>query len=136
MNRMYHAAVPGQGAVLRQRASMIALVLTTLMLTACATPPDPEPIVIDAPVDAFNAVDQPYTRHDGRSRGGLSTDVERLQNARRLYELSLEQRGQAVEHRQQRCLEQSGSRRVPVQGAAGGFVFCEPGVETAPATGE
>lgn len=134
MNRMYHATVPRQGAVWRQRAGAIVLLLVTLLLAACATPPDQEPIVIDEPVDAFNAVGQPYTPHDGLNRGSLSTDVERLQNARRLYELSQEQRGQAVEYRQQRCLEQSGSRRVPVQGAAGGFVFCEPGVETVPTT--
>src|SRR5699024_3262539 len=123
-----------QGAVLRQRARTIVLMLLTLMLAACATPPDPEPIVIDEPVDAFDAVGQPYTPHDGHSRGGLSTDDERLQNARRMYELSQEQRGQAVEHRQHRCLEQSGSRRVPVQGAGGGFVSGEPAVESAPAT--
>lgn len=134
MNRTYQATAPCQSAVLRQRARMIGLTLAALMLTACTTPPDREPIIINEPVDAFNAVGQPYTPHDGRYSGNLSTDVERLQNARRLYELAQEQRGQSVEYRQQRCLEQSGSRRVPVQGAAGGFVFCEPGVETVPST--
>src|SRR5690625_2378164 len=103
MNRMYHATALRQRAVLRQRTRTILPLLAALMLAACATPPDREPIVIDEPVDAFNAVGQPSTPRNDSYRGGLSTDVERLKNARRLYQLSREQRQQSVEHRQQRC---------------------------------
>lgn len=95
-----------------------------LTLAACTTPPPAQPLDIEQPVDAFNAVGPPHLSNTGPAPGGLSSDVRRLQNARRLYELSQQQQLQAVEHRQHVCREQANSRRVPVQ-APGKFYYCE-----------
>lgn len=103
--------------------------LLALMLVGCTTPPKSQPVVIDEPVDAFNAVGNPRTPHNGHSGGSLSGDVQRLQDARALYERSQDRQQNAVERSQQHCLEQSDSRRVPIQGASSDAVFCEPAVK-------
>lgn len=119
-------------ATMRLKAAL-ALAGAMLLLAACTVTPDPDPVVIEKPVDAFNAVGRPYTPHDGLRHGSLSTDVQRLQDARRLYELSRERRARTLERRQRQCRRQSDSRRVPIEGAPGEFVYCQPAVNTVPA---
>lgn len=114
----------------RMRFSVIVLpALLAVAVAGCTAPPNPQPVAIDEPVDALNAVEPPHTSADSRFGGSLSTDVERLQDARRLYELTREQRRDDVERSQQRCLQHDDSRRVPITGAGAGAVFCEPAVE-------
>lgn len=114
-------------------AACLFAALLLLMLAACTSTPQPQPVVINEPVDAFNAVGQPYTPADGRYGTSLSGEVQRLQNARRLYQLSQEQQLQAIEHSQHVCRQQGNSRRVPIQ-APGEFYFCEPQPNTATGT--
>lgn len=104
-----------------------------LSMAACTVTPEPKPIEIEEPVDAFNAVGRPHTPNNGRYRGGLSSDVQRLQDARRLYQLSQERQREAVERRQRLCRQHSDSRLVPVRGTPGKFVYCEPALNTRPA---
>lgn len=104
--------------------------LALLALAACTTPPPTQPLRIEQPVDAFNAVGPSRTPGMTNAPGGLSADVQRLKNARRLYELSQQQQLQAVEHRQDVCREQPNSRRVPVKGP-GRFYYCETQPRTA-----
>lgn len=110
------------------------VLMGALVLTGCTPPPNAEPVVIEQPVDAFNAVGQPYTPSDGHYGSSLSTDVERLQDAHLLYENARvrpqhDGREETIDRSQQRCLQQSDSRRVPIKGGGAGAVYCEPAVE-------
>jgi|SRR5699024_4694063 len=112
-----------------KKISCSTVLAALLLLAGCTTVPEPGPVVINEPVDALNAVAQPYRpylRHQGRSTGDLSTDVERLKSAHRLYELSQERKLREVEHRQQLCREQEDSRMVKVEGSLEPLVYCEP----------
>lgn len=108
----------------------VAALLGALALAGCVTPQNPKPVTIDEPVDAFNAVGRPYTPNDKHYGSSLSTDVERLQDAHRLYENARtrqhEQRADTVDRSQQDCLQQGDSRRVPIKGGGAGAVYCEP----------
>lgn len=110
-----------------------SLLLVVLVLAGCTTPPDSKPVLIDEPVDAFNAVGRPYTPSDGSHQGSLSTDVEWLQDAHRLYENARVRQNNrsavTADRSQERCLQQSDSRRVPIEGGAIGAVYCEPAPE-------
>lgn len=113
------------------RYSVAAVMLGMLsVFTGCTISPDPDPVVIEEPIDAFNAVGRPYVPRDNSYGSTLSSEIQRLQNARRLYELSRERQLNAVQHRQRQCRQQSDSRRVPVQGTPGDFVYCQPVLNT------
>lgn len=109
------------------------VLLGALVLTGCTPPPNAKPVTIDKPVDAFNAVGQPYTPNDGRHGSSLSSDVERLQDAHRLYQNArvwqTDRDEETIDRSQQHCLQQSDSRRVPIKGGGAGAVYCEPAVE-------
>lgn len=113
-------------------ATLAVIAGALLVLAGCTAPPKSKPVVIQDPDDAFNATEQPYVPHDGRHYGTLSTDIQHLQNARRLYERSQERQGNATQRRQKHCRQQGGSRRVVVQGTPGKVVYCEPALNTRP----
>src|SRR5699024_5672457 len=69
-------------------ATITALSGAVLAIAGCATPQHKEPVTIERPADAFNAVGSPYKSSGNNNAGSLSQDVERLQDARRLYEQS------------------------------------------------
>src|SRR5699024_11034245 len=115
--------------VIRFFLSTTAL-LGVLVLVGCVTPQDSKPVVINKPVDALNAVERPHTPSGSRHGGSLSSDVERLQDAHRLYQNERarrhEKREESVDRSQQHCLQQGDSRRVPIEGGGAGAVYCEP----------
>lgn len=102
------------------------------VLTGCTISPDPDYTVIEQPVDAYSAVGQTYAPNDRRYHGTLSTEIQRLQRARRLYELSQQRQLNAVQRRQRRCRQQNDSRLVPIEGTPGEFVYCEPSFKSRP----
>ncbi len=100
-----------------------------LLLTACAGAPEPEPRPpLDAPIDAFEAVGEPRMPRGDRTREGLSSDVERLQNARRAYEQEQERKAAEVRRRQRDCRAQPDSTQVEIEDGAGG-AYCQPAGE-------
>lgn len=112
---------------------MLPLAALLLALCACTGAPEPEPPApVNKPIDAFEAVGEPYTPNDGRREGSLSTDVERLQNARRLYELEQERQANEVQRNQRLCREQPDSRKVRIEDGTGKAVYCEPALDSEP----
>lgn len=113
-------------------SAVAALAAALLAIAGCATPQPSQPVNIDSPADAFNAVGSPYSSHAGTQSGSLSSDVNRLQGAKRLYEQSrnTRHRSQRTNHySQQQCLQQSDSHKVPIKGAGAGAVFCQPAAQ-------
>lgn len=113
-------------------ATVTALSGVLLAVAGCATPEHTEPVVIERPADALNAAGRPYKSENNNSTGSLSGDVNRLQNARRLYEQSRNTRRRS--HRtnrysQQKCLQQSDSHKVQIKGLGPDAVFCQPAAE-------
>lgn len=113
-------------------AIVAALTGAVLAIAGCATPQHSEPVVIERPADAFNAVGNPYKSNSNNASGSLSNDVNRLQDARRLYEQSRNTRRRS--HRtnhysQQHCLQQSDSHKVQIEGLGADAVFCQPAAE-------
>lgn len=117
-------------SIIRLVAPLLAA--SALLLTACAGAPEPEPRPpLDEPIDAFEAVGEPRMPPGNRPREGLSSDVERLQNARRLYEQEQERRAAEVQRRQRDCRAQPGSTQVEIEDGAGGknATYCQPAGE-------
>ena len=102
-----------------------------LLMTACASDPKPaQPSVLDEPVDAFDAVAEPRRPggHNNRDANTLSTDIERLQNARQAYRLEQERLRAETSRRQAECRAREGSREVPIQDGSGdaSATYCQP----------
>jgi len=109
----------------------VTAVLTSVLLAGCAVSPQQEPVAIHKPVDAFNATSQQPHEHTGTQyRGDLSNDVEHLQNAHRLYELSRDRQRARVKREQAECRQQQDSRQVPIKGAGGDFTYCQPAYDS------
>lgn len=107
--------------------------IAVLGLAACATTTKPEQPQASGPVqpiDAFEKVGEPQRGYPnvggGDAPGGISTDVQRLQDARRQY--NHDKAREAAEHRrsQAECRKSSKNRRVPVEDGSGSeAVYCE-----------
>ncbi|MES1941027.1 hypothetical protein T5B8_12338 [Salinisphaera sp. T5B8] len=100
-------------------------------LSGCASDPEPPPPnPLDEPVDAFEAVGEPQRPGGASNREDdtLSTDIERLQNARKTYELERERRRVEASRRQAECRARADSREVPIQDGSGdpNATYCEP----------
>lgn len=124
-----------------------AAVLVAGGLTACISspPPDEEQVEDQGPVkpaDAFNKVDEPHRDMTGigRESDNLSTDIERLQDARRQYEHDKAQEQAERLRRQAECREKPDSDKVPIQdGSDQPSVYCQekpdqqqPGAQSPP----
>lgn len=113
--------------------ALLALSIAVFGLAACskATKPDePQTSGPVQPIDAFEKVGEPQRGYPnvggGAAPGGISTDVERLQDARRQY--NNDKAREAAEHRhsQAECRKSPENRKVPVQDGSGpGAVYCE-----------
>ncbi|ERJ18765.1 hypothetical protein T35B1_04813 [Salinisphaera shabanensis T35B1] len=102
-----------------------------VLLSACASDPKPADLSpLDEPVDAFEAVGEPQRPGGASNRedNTLSTDIERLQNARKTYELERERLRAETSRRQAECRARDGSREVAIQDGSGdpNATYCEP----------
>lgn len=95
-----------------------SLGLLCLLIAACASDPEPAPLgPLDEPVDAFEAVGEPAARPGGapaRDSDNLSTDIERLQNARETYRQAQQRRRVETQRRQAECRAEPDSREVAI----------------------
>ncbi len=66
--------------------------------------------------------------HNNRDANTLSTDIERLQNARQAYRLEQERLRAETSRRQAECRAREGSREVPIQDGSGdtSATYCQP----------
>lgn len=102
------------------------------VLSACSTtPPAEEPArtgPID-PLDAFEQVGEPEREYTGVGRGdpdNLSSDIERLQDARREYQSEKARESAEVKRNQAQCNASKDSRKVPIDdGNPEPGVFCQ-----------
>jgi hypothetical protein len=106
-------------------------VLACVLIAGCASDPkQPEPSALDEPVDAFEAVGEPRRPAGASNREDttLSTDIERLQNARRTYEQERARLRAETERRQAECRARDGSREVAIQDGSGDpdATYCQP----------
>lgn len=116
---------------LHKRAA--AIVFCAGLLAACAHTPEPAPVgPLDEPVDAFEAVGEPRRVGAGsRDRDTLSTDIERLQQARKTYELEQERLSAEMRRRQAECRRREGSSEVPIEDGSGDpeATYCQPAAQ-------
>lgn len=116
------------------RASAMAVVAGCLALSACVSDPKPvDPSPLDEPIDAFEAVGEPRRPGGASNREDdtLSTDIERLQNARKTYRLERERLRAETSRRQAECREREGSRQVAIKDGSGdpNATYCEPAAD-------
>ena len=113
------------------RRSLYCAVFACALLAGCASAPEPVPPgPLDEPIDAFEAVGDPQ-RPGGASRRQdetLSSDIERLQNARKTYRLEQERLSAEARRRQAECRAQDSSRQVAIQDGSGDpdATWCRP----------
>lgn len=112
------------------RVALPCAVVLAAALAGCANDPEPRPSVLNEPVDAFEAVGAPQ-RPGGsaqRDRDNLSTDIERLQNARSTYEHEQQRLTAEMKRRQAECRKQADSRQVEIQDGSGdpNATYCQP----------
>lgn len=103
-------------------AALSCAVLACVFVAGCASDPKPAPQgPLDEPVDAFEAVGEPQRPRSATPREDttLSTDIERLQNARKTYEQARERRRAESVRRQAECRRRPGSREVPIEDGSG-----------------
>ena len=113
------------------RGLLSSAVFVCVLLAGCVSEPERvEPGPLDEPVDAFEAVGEPR-RPDGASNREdttLSTDIERLQNARKTYEQEQERLRAETQRRQAECRARDGSREVAIRDGSGDpdATYCQP----------
>jgi len=93
-----------------------------LLIAGCASEPPPsQPGPLDEPVDAFEAVGQPQrpANDSVQGRDELSSDIERLQDARKTYRQEQERLSAETQRRQVECRAAPDSREVPIQDGSG-----------------
>lgn len=111
--------------------ALCGAVVAAAFMIGCASNPEPAPRgPLDEPIDAFEAVGAPQGPGDASRRQDetLSTDIERLQNARQTYRLEQERLSAEARRRQAECRAQDGSRQVPIQDGSGDpdATYCRP----------
>ena len=108
-----------------------ALFVCVLAFAGCASEPERAELgPLDEPVDAFEAVGEP-SRPGGatnREHTTLSTDIERLQNARKTYEQEQQRLRAETQRRQAECRARDGSREVVIKDGSGDpdATYCQP----------
>lgn len=106
-----------------------------LALSACATQPSKEQANADTapgervkPIESFEKVGEPRRRSSGMARGpvNLSTDVERLQDAKRAYKAERAFEAAQTRHRQQECRQSKKGEEVPIEdGSEDPATYCQ-----------
>lgn len=111
-----------------------------LALSGCASwlpgvqdqeaPPEPPPA---DPVEAFEKVGDPPRddAHAADDPDNLSSDIQRLQDARRAYEAAESFRAAETRRRQEKCRESGEGREVPIEDGSGS-TYCEDAPADAP----
>lgn len=112
----------------------LAITALVLLSAGCASePPQTQPGPLDEPVDAFESVGQPQRPVNDRQgdRDELSTDIERLQDARKAYRLEQERLEAQTRRRQAECRADPDSREVPIKDGSGDpdATYCRPAEE-------
>ena len=104
--------------------------LMCLGAVACTTAPEPaQPGPLDEPFVAFETIGEPVRPGaSDRDRRNLSTDIERLQNARSKYENEQERLSAEARRRQAECRARADSREVPIEDGSGdpAATYCQP----------
>ncbi|MAA74165.1 MAG: hypothetical protein CMN28_05615 [Salinisphaeraceae bacterium] len=80
------------------------------------------------PAEAFEQAGEPQPVQPGPGPAdpdGLSSDIERLQDARRVYEHDKSQQSRELERQQARCRDNPDSESVELGDAAGGGAYCQ-----------
>jgi len=109
------------------------LILSGLILVVAGctnTPePDPEPAGPIDPLEAFEEVGEPQRTYTGagvNDPDNLSSDIERLQDARREYRQAQDREASEHQRSQAECRESPDTRKVPINdGSDEPAVYCE-----------
>ncbi len=116
----------------KQRIATGAVFAATFLITAaCTTAPEPapEPAGPVDPLDAFEKVGEPQREYTGtgvNDPDNLSSDIERLQDARREYNQAQDREDAEHLRSQAECWDSEDSRKVPIEdGSAEPAVYCE-----------
>lgn len=111
--------------------AIVPAVLLIGVLAGCSTAPPPsQPGPMNEPIDAFEAVGAP-DRDFGApqsDRDLLSSDIQRLQNARETYENEQRRLSAQMQREQAACRQRADSRQVAIQDGTGDpdATYCEP----------
>ena len=103
----------------------LAALSAAALLAGCSifSPQEREPRPAAAqPHEAFEQVGDPQVVEPGPGPAdpdGLSSDIERLQDARRKYDHDKSQEARELRRRQQNCAANPDSSQVPIQGVDG-----------------
>lgn len=109
----------------------IALGAALALPVACsnAPPPEPQPVP-ESPVEAFEQVGEPQRDYTGAGRNdpdNLSSDIERLQDARRKYDKAQDQRAAQRARAGNKCPPGQTPREVAIEdGAEASGRYCQP----------
>ncbi|MES1924271.1 hypothetical protein [Salinisphaera sp. T31B1] len=115
-------------------AQAAALCLSFLAGGCVISQPEPRSVgPLDEPIDAFEAVGAP-DRSGGApqsDRDLLSTDIQRLQNARETYENEQRRLSAERQREQAECRQRPDSRQVQIQDGTGdpAATYCQPADE-------
>lgn len=112
----------------------LALIVLVAGLAGCTVWPGDESAEEESerkgpiqPIDALEQTREPWRDMPGHEDpGGLSRDIERLQEARRKYDKERDR--EAAERRKKRaeCLEEGDTREVTIEDGGGPAVYCAP----------
>lgn len=112
-----------------RRMSPVLIMVLAASLSACSLAPPPAPAPpAQEPVEAFEAVGEPRrpVLPPTADRQSLSSDIERLQDARRRYEADQADRATALRRSQAECRGSERHREVPIKDGSGApGVFCD-----------
>ncbi|GAB3673402.1 hypothetical protein GCM10028792_08930 [Salinisphaera aquimarina] len=107
------------------------IALVGAVFAGCANEPKQADVSpLNEPIDAFEAVGAPQ-RAGGApqsERETLSSDIERLQNARDTYEHEQQRLSAEMKREQAECRQRSDSRQVAIEDGSGdpNAVYCQP----------
>jgi len=113
------------------RWMLSGLVLSVGLLAGCASEPSSQtPGPMNEPIDAFEAVGAP-DRSSGAPQSDqdlLSSDIQRLQNARETYENEQRRLSAEMQREQAECRQRPDSRQVAIQDGTGDpdATYCQP----------
>lgn len=106
-----------------------------IVVSACANQPSDTQDADDAaaenslePIRFFEKVGEPRRETRGMTKDpdNLSTDVERLQDARRAYEAERDFQAAQTRHRQKECRESGEGKEVPIEdGSENPATYCQ-----------
>lgn len=113
---------------MRGMPSVLIMVLAASLPACSLAPPSAPAPMAQEPVEAFEAVGEPRrpVLPPTADRQSLSSDIERLQDARRRYEADQADRATALRRSQAECRESETHREVAIEdGSGAAAVFCD-----------